>query len=234
MIRADLHMHSTYSDGVNTPEEMVETAIEKGIKCICITDHNEIKGAVKAMKFAYDKDILVVPGIELTSTSGDILGINVKKIIPSGLSIERTIKEIRKQGGIAVIPHPFNKPLNNFWGGEDILLKVRADAIEAFNASVLFEYANRKALSFSKKNNFFFTAGSDAHKKKYIGRGFLEIPAVLKNENDLLEAIMSGKGKVGGKILGWLEFIKNGAQADVKEIIRYYRLKRKNGKKLYS
>jgi hypothetical protein len=231
-MKVDLHMHSTYSDGIDSPEDMVRTAIEKGIQCICLTDHDEIKGAVRAMKFAYDKDILVVPGIELVSTSGDVLGINVKKKIPSGLSIEETIKEIRKQGGIAVIPHPFNKPLNNFWGGEKVLKRAGPDAIEVFNASVLFGFANRKALNFSKENKFFFTAGSDAHRKEYIGRGFIEIEGKVRSEKDLIEAIMSGRGKTGGKILGWFEFIKNGAQADVAEMIRYYRLKRRNGKKL--
>ena len=71
---------------------MVKTAIEKKIDCICVTDHGEIRGAIKAMKLAYDKNILVIPGIEILSASGDILGINVRKKIPNGLSLSHGTK----------------------------------------------------------------------------------------------------------------------------------------------
>lgn len=230
-MKADLHIHTTYSDGVSTPEEIVDSAIEKGIKCICITDHDETKGALKAIKYAYDKDILVLPGIELLSSSGDILGINIKKVIPSYLSAKETIKEIKKQGGIAVIPHPFNKPINSFWGGEEILNFIKPDAIEAFNASVFFSSSNRKAFNFSKKNNFSFTAGSDAHRKEFIGRGYIEISDKISNEKDLISAIMQREAKPKGKVLSYLECFKNAKHTNISDIIEYYFYKRKNGKK---
>ncbi len=227
-MKADLHMHTTFSDGISTPEEMVETAVKRGIKCICITDHDTLEGAAKAIKFASNKDILVISGIELVSTSGDILGINVKRIIPSGLSAKDTVKEIRKQGGIAVIPHPFNKPLNAFWGGENALAKLFPDAIEAFNASVAFSYFNKKALNFSRKNNLSFTAGSDSHNKKYVGRGYIEVSDNILNEKDLVKAIMEKKAGLGGEKLSAWEIVKNGGHTDVKDIISYMLYKRKN------
>jgi len=231
-MKADLHIHTTFSDGISTPEEIVETAIKRGINCICITDHHEINGSIEAMKFGYDKNILVIPGIELLTTSGDVLGINVKKNIPSGLSVKEAIKEIRKQGGIAVIPHPFNKPVNGFWGGEKDLKKINFDAIESFNATVFFKSSNKKADNFSKSNNLCFTAGSDAHRKDFVGRGYIEVSDNIKTEKDLILAILEKRAKTGGKKLTLVEIFKNSSHANVNSIIKYYNLKRKKPEEL--
>jgi len=229
-MKADLHIHTTFSDGISSPKEMVEAAIEKGINCICITDHGETKGAVEAMKFGFDKNILVIPGIEVLSKSGDILGINIKKIIPNGLSVQETIKEIRKQNGIAIIPHPFDRPLVGFWGGGKEIQTLDLDGIEIFNASVFFNFSNKKASKFSQINNLSFTAGSDAHRKEFVGRGYLETSENILSEKDLITAIMNKKVKIGGEHLNFFEILKNISNSDVKSLISYYRLRRKNGK----
>ncbi len=230
-MKADLHIHTNFSyDGVSSPKEVVTSAIEKGIDCICITDHNEIKGAVEAMKFVCDKNILRIPGIEILSTSGDVLGINVKKIIPDGLSAEETIKEIRKQGGIAAIPHLFNPVFLNFRGSEKFFLDIKPDAIEVFNAFGFFNFSSKKAFDFSQKNNFCFTAGSDAHRKEFVGRGYVEISEKILSEKDLIDAIMNKKAKIGGKLLSFFEVLKNGTNVDIKDIINYLRFRKGNSK----
>ena len=78
--RADLHIHSygefgsyDVKDSTMTPEAIVDTAIDKGIKIISITDHNEIFNSNTAIQYAADKDILVIPGIEVTTTQGHLL-----------------------------------------------------------------------------------------------------------------------------------------------------------------
>jgi len=232
MIKADLHIHTNFSyDAISSPEEVVDTAILRGIGCIAITDHGEIKGAIKAMKYAFDKDILVLPGIEVLSNSGDVLGINVKKIIPNGLSIQETIKEIRKQGGIAVVPHPFGKPLIGFWEGKERLKLVDMDAVETFNASLIFKSGNRKALDFSKENSVASTGGSDSHRALFVGRGYIEIASAVRSEKDLIGGILEKKGRIGGRGLSWLELLKNGANSGIQDVVRYYRLKRRTIKK---
>lgn len=206
-MKIDFHIHSNFSyDGFSSPEEIVDTSIERKIDCICITDHGQIQGAIKAMKYGFDKNILVIPGIEILSRSGDILGINVKKIIPNGLTAEETIKEIQKQKGIAIIPHPFNQPVGSFKGGEKEFLM--ADAVEIFNASV-FRFANKKAVNLSKKMNLCFTAGSDAHRAKFVGRGYLEIPKNILSEKELIEEVKNKTGSVQGKILNFYETLEN-------------------------
>jgi len=150
-MKADLHVHTTFSDGFSSPQEVVKTAIEKNIDCLCITDHHETKGAIEAMRFGFDKDILIIPGIEVTTKLGHILGINVKKVIPGGLSPEETIKEIRRQGGIAVIAHPFDWPIEDFVGGGKKILDISPDGVEVFNASVLIKSSNKKLLILLRK-----------------------------------------------------------------------------------
>ena len=79
--KADLHIHSfgegtgsyDVTDTSNTPQNIVDTAISKGLKVISITDHNEILNSLSAIQYAADKDILVIPGIELSTTQGHLL-----------------------------------------------------------------------------------------------------------------------------------------------------------------
>ncbi|HHE76623.1 MAG TPA: PHP domain-containing protein [Candidatus Parcubacteria bacterium] len=209
-MKADLHIHTTFSDGLSSPKEVVSAAIKKGINCICVTDHNEIKGAIEAMRFAFDKDILVIPGIEVTTKSGHILGINVKKEIKKGLSPEKTIEEIRKQGGVAVIAHPFDWPTRSFRGGEKKILSFGSEnvGIEAFNAGAIVKSSNSRALKFARKHNFIITAGSDAHEAKFIGRGYLELPDVVKSEEDLTQSLKNNLGEPKGEPYNWKELLR--------------------------
>ncbi|MEB2309306.1 MAG: transcription antitermination factor NusB [Candidatus Brocadiaceae bacterium] len=64
---ADLHIHTTYSDGTMTPEEVVDSAICCGISTIAITDHDTVDGLVIACRYGQNKNIHIIPGIELSS-----------------------------------------------------------------------------------------------------------------------------------------------------------------------
>lgn len=231
-MKADFHIHTNFSyDAVSSPEQVVNAAIKKGIDCICITDHEEIEGAIRAMKFGFDKNILVIPGIEVSSKSGDILGINVKKRIPNGLSAQETIKEIRKQGGIAVVAHPFGRFTLSFFGGREALSKVDMDAMEIFNASLVLRSGNKLARDFSRENNLAFTAGSDSHKAEFIGRGYIELNDNILSEKDLILAILGKKNRVGGKPLNWLEKLRNGSNADLRKAFQNYKFQRRDKRK---
>ena len=218
-MKIDLHIHTNFSwDGFSSPKEVVDSAVQKGIDCICIVDHNEVKGATEAIKYAFDKNILVLPGIEILSLEGDTLGINVKKIIPDFRTPEETIQEIKKQGGMAVIPHPF-WPLSNLKNNREALLS--ADAIEVLNAD-MFRFINKKALAFSKKYDVAFTAGSDAHRAKFIGRAYLEIPQNNLSEKEVIEQIKNKAGQIKGGELGFSERIENSLKLSPKKIFQYY------------
>ena len=220
-MKCDLHIHTSYSyDSTASPEEMIDAAIKKGIDCIAITDHDETKGAKKATKYAKGKYILIIPGIEIKTRDGDILALNVKENIKSGLSAKETIKEIKKAGGIAVIPHPFGFNCS-FRGDLEKLIK-EIDGIEVLNASI-FGNGNKKALNFAKKYNLPFTVGSDAHFPNFVGRVFLEIPGENLTIEEVLKAIKEKKGKIRGKEVNFFEKIMDHLRRNIAKIFYYVR-----------
>lgn len=64
--RIDLHVHTNYSDGDVSPEDIVDLAIKKNIKAIAITDHDCTDGVIKAIRYSKGKMVEVIPGIELS------------------------------------------------------------------------------------------------------------------------------------------------------------------------
>ena len=206
-MKCDFHIHSYASyDSISSPKDIIKEASKKGIDCIAITDHGEVKAFEEIKKHALSKGILVIRGIELKSDKGDIIGLNIKEKIPEGLSVKETIRRIKNQNGFVFIPHPFfshyrfKEDLNNIL--EDI------DAVEVLNASIS-KGANKKALDFVEKNNLPFTAGSDAHSSCFVGRSYLEIPGNQLSVEEVLMAIKNKKGKIKGKEISFLEIIKD-------------------------
>lgn len=196
-MKIDFHVHSSYSyDGLYSPKEMVEGAIVKGLNAICITDHGETKGVLEAIRFASGK-ILVIPGIEIKSREGDILGINIREKINDHLPATETIKKVLSLGGLAVIPHPFDLVLS-FKKIEKLaqFLKENKTAIEVFNASVSFNYANKKALKFCEDLDLPFIASSDAHSPKFIGKAYTEIVGDNLSPEKIISEIINRNCKI--------------------------------------
>jgi predicted metal-dependent phosphoesterase TrpH len=105
-LRADFHSHSHYSrDSVISPQAFIDRCLRKGIDCIAVTDHNEIEGAFVIQKLAPFK---VIVGEEVKTSEGEIIGLFLKELVPKGMSPEDTIDCIHEQGGLAVIPHPYD------------------------------------------------------------------------------------------------------------------------------
>ncbi len=202
-MKCDLHCHTGYSyDSTAKPTEMVEAALQKGINCLAICDHGEVKGAREAIEYAKDRPILIIPGIEIKSKKGDILGLNVEKIIPNKLSVKETIQKIKELGGLAIIPHPFGWSCSFKGKLEELVSDM--DGIEVLNASI-FGRGNKKALIFSQKHSLPLTAGSDAHFPNFVGRVYLEIPGDNLSTEEVLNQIKKRAAKIGGKEAGCLE-----------------------------
>jgi hypothetical protein len=174
MIKIDMHVHTKYSsDGFIDAEQLIKQCQKKSIDCVCITDHNTIKGA---LEFKDKVNVKIIIGEEIETGQGEIIGLFLKDEVPSGLSILETIEMIKEQGGLVYIPHPFDgfRKL-----AIDIIVLKRIvdkiDIIEVFNSRTLFHHANENALRFARENNILPAVGSDAHTEYEVGNSYMEM-----------------------------------------------------------
>jgi predicted metal-dependent phosphoesterase TrpH len=108
--RADLHVHSVWSDGAQRPDAIVRACAGR-LDVVAITDHDEIQGALEARAFARERADLgvdVVVGEEISTLNGHLLGLYLEERVPPGLPAAETIGRIHAQGGLAVAAHPFH------------------------------------------------------------------------------------------------------------------------------
>lgn len=188
MKKFDIHIHSCYSDGMNSPSEIVSYSKKIGLSGIAITDHNEIQGSLKAMKFK-DENFFIISGIEISSKDGHILALGIEEKISPLLSAEETIERVHELGGLAIAAHPYDF----FRGGvRDLIFKLKFDAIEIENGHTL--YSTKKPLDI-KKANLPLVGGSDAHSLDEIGNVSILVP---ENEN-LINAIKNNSVEILSK-----------------------------------
>lgn len=103
----DLHTHTTASDGLLSPAELVRLALAKGLTAVGITDHDTVAGLEEAINTGYTQGIIVIPGVEL-STEWDereihILGYNIDWQNESLLSFLETMRQARRQRNLRMI-----------------------------------------------------------------------------------------------------------------------------------
>src|SRR3989454_3375244 len=169
LIHVDLHMHTNHSyDCATTVDKLLETAKAQGLGAIAVTDHNEISGALEAAERA--DGIKVIVGEEVkTADQGEVIGLFIDHKIPRGMTLEETIAEIRRQGGLVYVPHPFDR-MHSVPDYEHLLNVVEdIDAIEVFNPRVAMKSFNEEAARFAAKYRIVAGAGSDSHVPQGLG-----------------------------------------------------------------
>jgi glycosyltransferase involved in cell wall biosynthesis len=168
----DLHMHTDHSPDCATPVEvLLQTAKERGLGAIAITDHNEISGALKARELAERiGGIKVIVAEEVkTASEGEVIGLFLEEKIARGMSMAETIAEIRRQGGLVYVPHPFDR-LHSVPDYEHLLKVVEEiDILEVFNPRIAFSAFNEEAVRFARKYSIVPGAGSDSHVAQGLG-----------------------------------------------------------------
>ena len=176
MWHVDCHVHTEYSpDGKVPVKRIAGICKKKGLDCIVITDHNTIEGALKLKEIATD-DLKVIIGEEINTSEGEITGLFLQECIPSGLSVEETLNEIRRQNGLICVPHPFCRFRKSKLGA-DALRRIidQVDVIEIFNSRNIVEADNKSAYEFAINNKKAMYVGSDAHLACEYGRSYLKI-----------------------------------------------------------
>jgi glycosyltransferase involved in cell wall biosynthesis len=168
----DLHMHTDHSPDCATPAGLLlETAKARGLGAIAITDHNEISGALEAREIAERiGGIKVIVAEEVkTAHQGEVIGLFLSERIERGMSMRETIAEIRRQGGLVYVPHPFDR-LHSVPDYEHLLEIVdEIDILEVFNPRVAFSAFNEEAVRFARKYSIVPGAGSDSHVAQGLG-----------------------------------------------------------------
>lgn len=171
LIDVDLHMHTDHSHDCATPVEvLLASAREQGLGAIAVTDHNEISGALEASAQGAAAGVKVIVAEEVkTASEGEVIGLFLKEKIPRGLSLEETIAEIRHQGGLVYVPHPFDR-MHSVPDYEHLLKVIdEVDAIEIFNPRVAISAFNDEAVRFAAKYRIPAGAGSDSHVAQGLG-----------------------------------------------------------------
>jgi len=185
MLRADFHLHTRYSmDSSSSLEDIISRCQETGINCIAVTDHGAFEGALKMKEIA---PFTVIPGEEILTPNGEVIGYFLKELIPSKQPIEIVIQAIKTQGGLVGLPHPFDtfRGLKNLDNQQLEELAEQIDVIEVFNARSLLPGDSDKARDFASRHNLPSTAGSDAHSIREIGKTYVEMPPFDDRESFL-------------------------------------------------
>ena len=172
LIEVDLHMHTDHSPDCATPVEvLLETARDRGLGAIAITDHNEVSGALEARRIAAETGgVKVIVAEEVkTAEQGEVIGLFLEQKIPKGLTMAETIAAIREQGGLVYVPHPFDR-FHSVPDYEHLLEIVdEIDVLEVFNPRVALTAFNEEAERFARKYRIVPGAGSDSHVAQGLG-----------------------------------------------------------------
>ena len=213
LILCDLHMHTEHSHDCAVPvDTLLDYAEAQGLGAIAVTDHNVFSGAEEAIELARNRDLLVIPGEEVKTDAGEVIGLFLEREIARGMPMEDTIAAIREQNGVVYLPHPFDR-LHTIPDAQSLHRHLaEIDVFEVYNARLLFEGFNDEALRFARKYNLTMGAGSDAHVLQGVGTGLVRMRA-FETPEEFLISLRSAEILRRPKSLVYLQGLKWVAQA---------------------
>lgn len=198
----DLHIHTKASpDSEMSVKKAISEAKKAGLDGIAITDHNSMASVKEAMKYN-TKSFTVIPGCEITTTKGHMLGLGINKPIRPGLSPRATAEAIRQQGGVVISPHSMSRYRDGIFAAGD--RKARVDLMESKNSRYATGYSNNKTKAYAESNNIGQTGSSDSHKPFTIGTSVTQI----EGKNGILTGLKEHKTNVYGSDIPLGKIIK--------------------------
>lgn len=195
---ADLHIHTTYSDGVpSLPEVLEHVEHATVLDVIAITDHDEYRAAAEAQELAARRGyrFQVVPGVEVSTAQGHALALFVDGPIPPWRTLAQTVAAVQARGGLCILPHPFSwltlsvgqRSLERLLAGPG----PRPDGIEVVNPSPAGRVTAARAQAFSGRYGLAPTGSSDAHFLSDVGRAYTAFPG--RTAEELRRALQAGQ-----------------------------------------
>lgn len=194
-MKADLHAHTHFSrDALTSVETFVRRYRRAGIDCVAVSDHNNIDGALAVREAA---PFRVIVSEEIRSTEGEIIGLFLQEGVPKRLTPEDTVRAIREQGGLVLVPHPYDRMRRSVLR-EEALLRIlpQVDVIEVFNSRTTFQGDLDRSRRLAEEHGKPMSAATDAHTPWEIGLAYTEMPP-FEGPGDFLVAL--GKGKIVGR-----------------------------------
>jgi predicted metal-dependent phosphoesterase TrpH len=188
LIHADLHIHTQYSPDASIPPKTIVEQLHAHpyIKVATITDHNTVKGYYKALELASAyKDILIIPGVEITAAEGDLIVLGVAELPPEPWTVQNVIDFAKEKEALTIIAHPYRAR-----GLGDLARNYKADAIEVLNG-ISSPQANKMAENLAKEMSLPGVAGSDAHQTNELWAAYTEVQSSL-DIDEILQAIKKG------------------------------------------
>ena len=182
---ADFHCHTRFSrDSILSEQRFIETAVERGLTHVAVTNHNNIEGAIavrdKVRELGLQDKLTVIIGEEVSTADGEVVGMFLETTIPRGLSARETADEIHRQGGLVSIPHPFD-PFRASHIKEGPLRNLadlgKIDMVEIFNCRVTLQRHNDEAAEFANRYGIPGIAASDSHSRFEVAMAFNALPA---------------------------------------------------------
>lgn len=203
-LAVDLHVHSEGSYDARAPVELLlEQASAVGLDAIVVTDHDAIDQSLKAAALAPSYGLIGIPGVELSTAQGHLLAIGIETLPEPREPLDETISEVRALGGVAVVPHPFQRSRHGV--RKRRLRGCDPDAIEVYNPWLFTGYENRRAKRFARRRDYPQVAGSDAHLARMVGRAYTEITVESADRSgavtadDVIGALANGSTAIHGR-----------------------------------
>ncbi|HSX17576.1 MAG TPA: PHP-associated domain-containing protein [Patescibacteria group bacterium] len=161
MLAVDLHTHSIASpDGSLTVDHYRRMLTTKHLDYIAITDHNRIDIA-QQIQATLGSQIII--GEEITAVEGEVIGLFLREVVPKGLPLAETVRQIHAQGGLVYLPHPFETARKGVSAAALAPLVDQIDIVETHNGRAVFQNKSRQAETWATANNKPGAASSDAH-----------------------------------------------------------------------
>ena len=215
MGKADLHIHSEWSDGLPSVREVLEhVEHETDLDLIAITDHDMIEGAFEARELIAQRRyrVEVIVGMEVTTLEGHLLAYDLEKPLRMMRPLDWTIQAIRDQGGWCLLPHPMS-PLIRSVGRRGIMRVMRDaragicfDGIELINPSIAGKVVAAKVERFNRESGHLpETGGSDAHTLPLIGSAYTTFAGTTAD--DFRRSLRAKQTQAGGGYWGREDYL---------------------------
>jgi predicted metal-dependent phosphoesterase TrpH len=183
--KADLHIHTSHADGLDSPEAIVDWAEHQtDLDLIAITDHDEIAAGLRARDYALRRNyrVGVVVGVEITTRGGHLLALGVERPFRMLRPLDESVDEVRAADGICIAPHPYSWLTTSI--GERGLRRLlppdgpaRLDGLELWNPSIAGKVAHEYAkVANATRWKLAELGGSDAHAATFVGSAYTTFP----------------------------------------------------------